>query len=259
MNKASIKVQNLCTYIGKKKIIDDVTFELSGGITGLLGKNGAGKTTLIKTLAGIYKQTSGEIVFFDENKEQIRIKNRADRAKCVSYIPQNTENAPCVSAYEFALMGVSAQLPLFSKPTKKQQEFTKEAFRVLNISQLLQRRFDTLSGGEKKLCYLARLIASGCTTALLDETYASLDFEKQHDFFALLKKGFLKNVLLSIHEPNLVFSLCDRVLIMDKGRIVSDIYMNQEDSKERYIDALKKLYSQRITLSKDKDYILWTD
>lgn len=254
---ASDYVKNLCVSIGKKQILSDISFPIDGGITGIIGKNGAGKTTLLKALAGIGAKPSGEIVLSGKAES----KGICTKPVLFAYVPQKGVTDLHITGLEFALLGRASYLGILENPSEKDRLLAEKAFERLNASHLAQRYFDTLSGGEKKLCYLAKAICTGLDTALLDEPCANLDFGKQNEFMELLKSGLFKKVLISIHSPDLALRYCDRIIVIDGGKMLDIIDMDgSENSFLRYLAALRKLYGEKVDFAangKEKS-IIWT-
>lgn len=238
-----------------RKIIDGISFESSAGITGLLGKNGAGKTTFIKALCGIGEGVSGSVSVFDGETE---IKRSKERAKYVAYVPQEGGAPEQITASEFVLLGRSPYLKMLALPGKSDRLFASEAMKKFGVEHLSNRIFSTLSGGEKKLCRLARAAAGNAEIALLDEPLAGLDFEKKHRLFELLETGIFRSVLVSLHSPDMAYRRCNRIIAIDGGKILADIDMKSEASDEEYLAVLKKIYGNSVAFSESGEKnIIW--
>lgn len=251
------RIENLSVSIGNKQILSDISFPLCNGITGIIGKNGAGKTTLLKAILGILPRTTGKVII--SGKE---LKDSAkSRAAHFSYVPQSGVTDLHITGLEFALLSRASHLKILEIPSAKDRVLAEKAFERLNASYLSNRYFDSLSGGERKLCYLAKAICAEAETALFDEPCADLDFGKQNEFMELLKSGLFKKVLITVHSPVLAMQYCDRIIVLDGGKISDMIEMNgSEESFERYLNALKTLYGEKVAFSEscNQKNIIWT-
>lgn len=252
MNKIYVKAENLSVTRKKKRIVDGVSLEIGSGITGLLGKNGAGKTTLIKALCGIGEGISGSVSICGKSSAR-------ERARLSAYVPQEGGTATSMSVFEFVLLGRSPYLGLLEQPKKNDRALTSEALERLGISHLSSRVFSTLSGGEKKLCYLARAVAGKADVAFLDEPLAGLDFAKRHELLELLCEGVFESVLVSLHSPDTAYRYCDRIIVLDGGKIIADIDMRSQNADEKYLSALVEIYGESVAFSDESDgkNIIW--
>lgn len=237
-----LRVNNLSGGPSKTDIIKNVSFTAERGIVGIIGKNGAGKTTLIKSLISPAYRHGGEI--FADGTELTGLSCR-ERAKIFAYAPQETAAAFNCTVREFVLMGRAPYLKLLQNPSKTDGIIADEALSELGISHLADRYTDEISGGEKRLAYLARAKVQNAPYLLLDEPTAGLDFGKQHGFFEFLEK-YVKNngagALVTIHDPTLAYRYCDGIIIMDSGTVTAQLSKTDESFDEKYLSAICSLY-----------------
>ncbi|MGX6979873.1 ABC transporter ATP-binding protein [Vagococcus elongatus] len=218
-----LEVENLSVSYGKRKILHDINFSLSGGQSVcLLGKNGVGKTTLFRSLLNTLSY-SGKVLI-DENDSQKLSRNQL--AQLLSYIPQNKGNTVDYSVFEMILMGTTPQLKAHRQPGEKERAQAQAAIDLLKINYLKESLFSELSGGEQQLVIIARSVAQQAKIILMDEPCANLDFGNQVLVLEMIRylaaQGYL--IFQSTHDPNHALQYADRVLIMEKGRLTAAGY-----------------------------------
>ena len=163
-----VRVEGLQSAYGRKKILQDITFEAHAGeCIGIVGRNGCGKSTLLNILAGIYKPAAGSL-FFDEKPgtpENIR--------KFTAYVPQNSNLYEELSVWDNLL---------FWYPDKRSlQNALKEGIlQSLGIEEFLHKRVSHLSGGMKKKVSIACAMAQNAPVLLLDDVLSELDSSRQN-------------------------------------------------------------------------------
>lgn len=211
----AIEFKNVDVNIKGKNILSDVSLKAEDKkITGIVGPNGSGKSTLIKTFFSIVRHQRGEIFLGDQNINQL---SKKEIAKQVSYIGQENNPQFDFTVEEVVKMG---RYPHGSKE-KNINDIINEALEVLQISHFSKRNIRTLSGGERKLTYLARSIAQNTQYIILDEPTNHLDIKHQYMIMNYLRMCG-KTVLVIIHDINLAIKFCDQVYIMKDGKV----YMN---------------------------------
>lgn len=206
----SVSFQNISVRLGKRQILDKVSLEtVPGQITGIVGPNGSGKSTLIKTLFGIVPKQSGSISLCGTPLSSLTRKQIARQAGYVS------QDVTCV--FDFSVSEVVEMALYYQKRHSRQA--VDRALADLDISQLAQSSILTLSGGERKLVFLARAIAQGAGILVLDEPTNHLDIHHQLFILNYLKHSG-KTVLIVLHDLNLAAMYCDRLYAMKDGKIV---------------------------------------
>lgn len=139
-------------------------------------------------------------------------------------------------------MGVTAYLGAFSRPGRDSLTKAAAIMERLGCSHLLGRSMDALSGGERRMAYLARAVMQDAPYLLLDEPVDSLDFSRQHGFLTSLRevigeKG--SGCLMTIHDPGLAYRYCDRLILIHNGRVLADASIGEE---EALAQGLRQLY-----------------
>ena len=211
-----IRVKNLTRSYGTFKAVDDVSFEVGQGqIVGLLGPNGAGKTTLMKMLTGFHFPASGEIaiggvdLLGDTRKAQAMI----------GYLPESSPVYPDLTVKEYLefMAGAKGIAPA-ARP-----EAIERALHRTDASAFLNKVAGHLSKGQRQRVGLAQAILADPAILILDEPTSGLDPHQILEFRQLiLNIGREKTVILSTHIMQEVEALCERVLIMNQGKIVAE-------------------------------------
>lgn len=205
-------IENISKKYGAKTALDSISFTLKPGeVVGLLGPNGAGKSTLMKILTGYYLNWEGSAFFegMDLKKERKAIQNK------IGYLPENNPLYPemSVSAY---LRFVAGLYGISKPPLTKVLEQT-------GLEQHTQHKIGILSKGYKQRVGLAATLLHDPKCLILDEPTTGLDPNQLVDIRTLIKSlGKEKTILLSTHILPEVDALCERVLLLNKGKLVLD-------------------------------------
>lgn len=205
-------IENISKKYGAKTALDSISFTLKPGeVVGLLGPNGAGKSTLMKILTGYYLNWEGSAFFegMDLKKERRAIQNK------IGYLPENNPLYPemSVSAY---LRFVAGLYGISKPPLMKVLEQT-------GLEQHTQHKIGILSKGYKQRVGLAATLLHDPKCLILDEPTTGLDPNQLVDIRTLIKSlGKEKTILLSTHILPEVDALCERVLLLNKGKLVLD-------------------------------------
>jgi ABC-2 type transport system ATP-binding protein len=211
-----IEVEELTRHYGNVKALDGVSFGVEEGeVFGLLGPNGAGKTTLMEILCGLRRFDSGRVNVrgFDLVKDSYKVRGS------IGFCPQETLLYDLLSVRENLAFSAS----LYSMSRKKFRDRVDFSSKVLGVGEFLNRRVGHLSGGMKRRANLAASIIHDPPIVILDEPTVGFDPTIKREFWELIKslKDSGKTVLLSTHDMHEADEICDRVAIMEKGKIAA--------------------------------------
>lgn len=211
-----IEVEDLTKHYGEVKAVDGVSFSVNDGETfGLLGPNGAGKTTLIEILCGLrmFDRGKASVGGLDLSRDSRKIRGM------IGFCPQETLLYDLLSVRENLAFSAS----LYSLSSRKFKERLEFSAKVLGVSEFLNRRVGQLSGGMKRRANLAASIIHDPQIVILDEPTVGFDPTVKREFWALIDnlKKYGKTVLLSTHDMYEADEICDRVAIMERGKIVA--------------------------------------
>jgi ABC-2 type transport system ATP-binding protein len=214
--KVIIEVEGLVKHYGEVKAIDGVSFSVEEGETfGLLGPNGAGKTTLMEIMCGLRRFDQGKVTIhgFDLVKDSLKVR------ASIGFCPQETLLYDLLSVRE----NLAFSAALYSMSSKKFKERVEFSSKVLGVGEFLKRRVQQLSGGMKRRANLAASIIHDPPIVILDEPTVGFDPTIKREFWELIRnlKSYGKTVLLSTHDMYEADEICDRVAIMEKGKIAA--------------------------------------
>ena len=236
-----LEVENLTAGYGKP-VIEGISFTLEPcEMVGLLGRNGCGKTTLLKAVSGALRSMEGSVRIDGQDLGKLKTK---ERAKCLAFMPQRGQLMQGIRVGEVISMGRYAYGSPFSAPTDCDRELAHRAARLLDIDALWERDCASLSEGQRQLVHLARVIAQDAELLLLDEPSSALDLSNSHHIFQSVRKlteSGGKSVLVVLHDPNLALRWCDRLLILEEGKLADSLTVARSDRASAEI-FLRKLY-----------------
>ncbi|AEH44386.1 ABC transporter related protein [Thermodesulfatator indicus DSM 15286] len=222
-----------------KHILKDISFAVKKGeILVVLGPNGAGKTTLFRCLARLIKPDKGEILLLGKPLEDYCTKKLY---RLIALCPQHFRPEFSYRVRTFVLMGRTPYLSPLAQPRKKDFEAAQKALKILGLTDLAERPFSELSGGQQRLVSVARALTQEAQLIFLDEPTAFLDL--RHQFLVMEKICQLarKNnlsLVLNLHDPNLALLFADRILTIKNGQLMGELPKNPDQAKI----ALKELY-----------------
>ena len=208
----SIFVKGISKYYGEQKALDEVSFTVpKGEIVGFLGPNGAGKSTLMKILTGYIKPSTGEASVNGHPLEEELLKAQ----KSTGYLPEH--NSLYTEMYVREYLGFNASLYGIGK------ERIEQVIRETGLTPEANKKIHQLSKGYRQRVGLANALLHDPEVLILDEPTTGLDPNQLVEIRDLIKKtGQKKTIFLSTHIMREVEALCERVIIINKGKIVAD-------------------------------------
>ncbi|MCO6492208.1 MAG: ATP-binding cassette domain-containing protein [Phaeodactylibacter sp.] len=209
-----IKIDNLSKSYGFQKAVDNISFEVkTGEILGFLGPNGAGKTTTMKMITSYIEMDSGEVLIGGRSVRD------GETKKHIGYLPEHNPlytDMPVIDYLEFCAA-------LQSVPRPEVPARIREMVRVCGLDVEKHKRIRELSKGYRQRVGLAQAMIHDPDILILDEPTTGLDPNQIVEIRELIRKlGKEKTVILSTHILPEVEATCDRILIINQGRIVAD-------------------------------------
>lgn len=207
---------------GGSDVLHGVSLSVAPGeLVGLLGPNGSGKTTLLLVLSGVLAPRSGSVTLDGAPLHRMRPRERARR---IAAVPQRPEHIPDLDALSLVLMGRYPHTTLLRGYGPDDHAAAVAALRDTGCAHLAARGARTLSGGELQRVLLARALAQGADTLLLDEATAGLDVARALDILDLLHARHLAGarIVAAVHDLNLAALYCTRLIFLKHGRVVED-------------------------------------
>jgi ABC-type branched-subunit amino acid transport system ATPase component len=245
-----LKVENVHKSFGGILALNGVTFSVEpNSITGLIGPNGSGKSTLFNVISGFYNKDRGEIYFKGKKIEGIEPYRIAmlgvGRTFQISEVPEK------MTVLENLLLAPKSQIGegifnVFLHPLKIKREnekLLKDAYEILELVQLYDLRNEyagNLSGGQKKLLSLGRILMSDPILLLLDEPTAGVNPTLIRDLIVAIKnlraeKG--QTILLVEHNMKVISEICDRVIVLDFGKKIAEGTPEEIQKNEKVLEA----------------------
>ena len=203
---------------GSTVAVDDVTLALQPGVTGLLGPNGAGKTTLQRIMATVLAPASGSVALL--GRDVARPTDRTEVRRHLGYLPQELG-----FPRGFTTFGFVNYLALLKEWDDKDARYTevRRVLEAVGLSDVATKKIRRLSGGMRRRLGIAQALLGEPRLLVLDEPTTGLDPEQRASLRGVLSGlGQRATVLLSTHQTDDVEALCDRVIVMDGGRVIWD-------------------------------------
>jgi len=230
---------------GFSLIIENFSVE-EGDFVGLIGPNGAGKTTLLKIVLGLLKPLKGRIELFGKDLKKMKRKEIARKITMVSqeFIP----------IYDFKVKDIilTSRIPhrgMFDTENERDLEIMRESLKMVGLEDFEERRYWSLSGGERRRALIAKALAQETDIIVLDELTAHLDPKHILEIAEVLKKLVEngKTVISAFHNINIASKICNKLVALKNGRIIAS------GRPEEIIktDVLEKLYGIKLKVLRE--------
>ncbi|HEX3664583.1 MAG TPA: ABC transporter ATP-binding protein [Rhizomicrobium sp.] len=206
----------------QRPVLQDVSLSFAAGeVTGLVGPNGAGKTTLFRVALQLLAPQAGNVRLLDRNLE-----NRSAQAlaRALAYLPQEAEAHWPVEARRLVALGRLPHRAALAPLNDADERAIDDALTRCDATAFASRAMNQLSAGERARVLLARALAVGAPILLADEPAAHLDPAHQLRLMELLRAEAVRGtaVIVTLHDLSLASRFCDRIVVIDGGRVVAD-------------------------------------
>ncbi len=253
--KLVLQVSDVKIVFGGLCAVSDASFDLyEGELIGLIGPNGAGKTTMFNMVSGIYTPTDGQISFWDRNGK-VHVINKLGPARLnmlgIARTFQNIRlfgNLSVLDNVRIALHNSRAANPLdvvFRTPRFRMDEeiIAGKAMQLLSLFKIdakAQELAKNLPYGEQRKLEIVRALASSPKLLLLDEPAAGMNPQETQELMeliAFIRKEFMLTILLIEHDMKLVMGICERIMVLNYGRIIASGTPDEIKSDPQVIKA----------------------
>ena len=251
-----LKVENISAGYGDKVIIEDINFTtIKSEFTALLGLNGTGKTTLLKTISGLIKPMSGKWSINGRNISNLKEK---ERAQIISYMSQRHSIVYDIKVVDVVVMGITPYLGIFETPSKAHRETAYEMIKLMGMEEYGDNNFNNLSEGQKQLIIIARNLMQNTALLLFDEPDSALDFVNKHMVLSKIRevvKRDNRGGLITLHDPNYALNYCDRIILIDRGKVFVD-FVTSEVDKEFLKEVFTSIYGNIEVIKHNEKFII---
>lgn len=214
-----LTVTNLDYAIDKTQILNGVSLEVQPGeFVGLVGPNGCGKSTLLKNIYRTYHPHQNAV--FISGKDITSLSSR-EMARELAVVAQENTVTFDVEVLDMVMYGRYSHRKFLEGEKKSDIDLCKACIAEVGLTGYEHRSYLSLSGGEKQRVLLARALVQQASLIVLDEPTNHLDIRYQYQLMQILKKQDI-TVFSSIHDLNIAAMYCDRILLMDHGRIIDN-------------------------------------
>ncbi len=249
-NDPILSLRNVRRYFGGIKAVDGVSFDVAAnGITGLIGPNGAGKTTLFNLISGFYKPDQGEILFRGERIDGLSLHQTFHKGLCRTF--QISRELKLMTVLENVMLVPPGQQGenllkswFLQKAVRKQEvelrDKALESLESVNLLHLKDEYAGNLSGGQKRLLELARTMMASPTMIMFDEPGAGVNPSERRTLASRIRQLAQEQgitVLLIGHEMELVMDICDPIVVLDRGKLLTEGTPEQVRNDKRVLEV----------------------
>lgn len=239
-----IQLHDICKSFHQNVILENINLEINQGeIYGIIGASGAGKSTLLRIMNLLEKPDSGEVIIHNKTLNTLRNKDLREARKSIGMIFQHFQLIQNKTVYE----NIEVALKLANYPKKDRKMRVEECLQFVGLLGLQKQYPAQLSGGQKQRVAIARAIANKPTVLLCDEPTSALDPHTTEEVLSLLQNINSQlgvTIVIVSHEMRVIKSLCERVTVLENGRIYDTFQIEPtgvtltKSTAQRFVDDL---------------------
>ncbi len=240
-----LKADHVSFAYGDRPVLEDVSLEVEAGRwVAVLGPNGSGKSTLLRVLAGLLEPATGTLRLGERPLVDLP---RAEVGARIAWLPQEAAYDASTTVRDLAKLGRLPHLGLLRRAGRLDAEAVQRALDTAGVTDMAHRPLGSLSGGERQRARLARVLATGAETLLLDEPTSYLDLAHQASLLRLLRaqRDAGTAVVTVLHDPNHA-ARADEVVLLDGGRRVGGGSPEEVLSEE----VLRPIYGDDVVVER---------
>ena len=244
---SKLEVKNVSAGYGSTMVVDGADFVVeSGEVVVILGRNGSGKSTLLKAIIGDVPLMDGEILFDGHSLSNM---DRRRRARKICMVEQDLPSCS-MTVREYVSMGLAPRRSLFALSERdEERSLVNNSIETVGLTNESLRRVDELSGGQRRMCVIARTLVQNSDVILMDEPTANLDVPNQKSVINMVRmlasNGHI--VICVVHDVNEALRLGTRFVLLHNGR---QIYDGPAD--ERFAQMLSVSLDSEIDIAEVK-------
>ena len=245
-----LKTTKLSKVFGGLRAVSNFEMEINKGeLVGLIGPNGAGKTTAFNLLTGVYEPTEGEIIFDGQSvvglkPYQVTQKGIARTFQTIRLFSEMTVLDNVKVAYHFHMKyGLAEAVSRLGRYFGEEEDLEEQAIRFLEIFQLADKKDEVaknLPYGEQRRLEIARALAAKPKLLLLDEPAAGMNPQETQQLLQMIRwirKEFDLTILLIEHDMSLVMNVCERIYVLDYGKIIASGTPDEIKNNKQVVEA----------------------
>jgi iron complex transport system ATP-binding protein len=219
-----LQVDQLSWTINNKSILKNISFNVNKGeVIGIIGPNGAGKTSLLRCITNQQQNIRSAVLngSIYLNNKKIKHYSSKQLAQHFALVAQKAEAIFSLTVIDIVKMGLLPHKGLFALDDDHDKAQIKRALVKVGLDHAEKMTFNQLSGGEQQRVLIARALVQQAQILILDEPTNHLDVYYQHQILDLVKRLNV-TVIMTVHDLNLASQYCQRILLLDQGKLIAD-------------------------------------
>lgn len=246
---SNIQTKNLTVSLGENLVLNNITLDIAPNkITAIIGPNGSGKSTLLKSLSGLIKPKSGDILI---GGQPIANYKRKQFAKKLSFLMQNPEGPDDITVSQLVSMGRYSHQGWMGLKSNDYAQI-HWAIKQVDLEHHLNEPLANLSGGQRQRAWLAMALAQDSDSILLDEPTTFLDIRHQIETLSILRRlnsTAGKTIVIAMHDLQQMIQFADYLIIFDQGRMV----YHDKVSSAMDFGIFEKVFGVKLNLFKNEN------